>query len=437
LSLMGTVRWAPFIVSTVLFVGVYVGILSEKVHRTIVTLSGAALMLVLGQWLGFYSFDQAMSEIDFNTLILLLGMMVVVRIFKATGYFEYLAIVVAKLARGRSWLLMIYLAVVTAVLSMILDNVTTVIIIAPITFSIADILGLSPIPFLMGEVLLSNVGGVATLIGDPPNILIGSAAGLGFNDFVIHLGPIVVVALVAVIALLLLRYRHQLRVKPRNFDRILEIDAREAVTDWRTTKRMIVVIAATIVLFILHEPLGLAPGIVALVSAALGLFWVRPDLEAVLKDVHWDVLLFFAALFVIVGGLSAAGVLDSVAEAMAALTQRGTILAALVVLWGSALMSGLVDNVPFTIVMLPVIGALSAHGVETAALWWALALGVGFGGNATPVGATANVIVMSMSEHAGSPITTKEWLKTGVMSTIVSCSAASLLLIAALQLGWI
>ncbi len=434
---MGTVRWAPFIVSTVLFVGVYVGILSEKVHRTIVTLSGAALMLVLGQWLGFYSFDQAMSEIDFNTLILLLGMMVVVRIFKATGYFEYLAIVVAKLARGRSWLLMIYLAVVTAVLSMILDNVTTVIIIAPITFSIADILGLSPIPFLMGEVLLSNVGGVATLIGDPPNILIGSAAGLGFNDFVIHLGPIVVVASIVVISLLLLRFRRQLMVKPRNFDRILEIDAREAVTDWRTTRRMIVVVAATILLFISHEPLGLAPGIVALVSAALGLFWVRPDLEAVLKDVHWDVLLFFAALFVIVGGLSAAGVLDSVAEAMAALTQRGTVVAALVVLWGSALMSGLVDNVPFTIVMLPVIGALATHGVETSALWWALALGVGFGGNATPVGATANVIVMSMSEHAGSPITTKEWLTTGVMSTVASCSAASLLLVAAIQFGWI
>ena len=175
---MGTVRWAPFVVSTVLFVGVYVGILSEKVHRTIVTLSGAALMLVLGEWLGFYSFEQAIGEIDFNTLILLLGMMIVVRIFKATGYFEYLAIIAAKLARGRSWLLMIYLAIVTAFLSMILDNVTTVIIIAPITFSIADILGLSPIPFLMGEVLLSNVGGVATLIGDPPKILIGSAAGL-------------------------------------------------------------------------------------------------------------------------------------------------------------------------------------------------------------------------------------------------------------------
>jgi len=432
---MGTVRWAPFVVSTVLFVGVYVGILSEKVHRTIVTLSGAALMLVLGEWLGFYSFEQAIGEIDFNTLILLLGMMIVVRIFKATGYFEYLAIIAAKLARGRSWLLMIYLAIVTAFLSMILDNVTTVIIIAPITFSIADILGLSPIPFLMGEVLLSNVGGVATLIGDPPNILIGSAAGLGFNDFLIHLGPIVFVAAVAVIGLLLLRYRSELLIKPRNVDRIREIDARGAVTDWRTTKRMLVVLGVTIVLFVLHELLGLAPGIVALVSAALGLLWVRPDLESVLKDVHWDVLLFFASLFVIVGGLDAAGVLDSVAEGMAILTQRGTMLAALVVLWGSALMSGLVDNVPFTIVMLPVIGALASRGVETSALWWALALGVGFGGNATPVGATANVIVMSMSEHAGSPITTKQWLKTGVASTVVSCSVASILLIAALELG--
>lgn len=433
---MGTVRWVPFIVSTVLFVGVYVGILSEKIHRTIVTLSGAALMLVLGEWLGFYSFDQAIGEIDFNTLILLLGMMVVVRIFKATGYFEYLAIIAAKLARGRSWLLMIYLAVVTALLSMILDNVTTVIIIAPITFSIADILSLSPIPFLMGEVLLSNVGGVATLIGDPPNILIGSASGLGFNDFLIHLGPIVTVAAAAVIGILLLRFRTELLIKPRNVDRILQIDARGAVTDWRTTKRMLSVVAITIVLFILHEPLGLAPGIVALVSAALGLCWVRPNLESVLRDVHWDVLLFFASLFVIVGGLDAAGVLDSVAAGMAMLTERGTMFAALVVLWGSALMSGLVDNVPFTIVMLPVIGALAVQGVETSALWWALALGVGFGGNATPVGATANVIIMSMSEHAGAPITTRQWLKTGVMSTVASCAVASLLLITALELGW-
>ncbi|MBN1859638.1 ArsB/NhaD family transporter [Candidatus Bipolaricaulota bacterium] len=433
---MGTVRWAPFVVATVLFVGVYVGILSEKVHRTIVTLSGAALMLVLGEWLGFYSFDQAIGEVDFNTLILLLGMMIVVRIFKATGYFEYLAIIAAKLARGRSWLLMIYLAVITAFLSMILDNVTTVIILAPITFSIADILGLSPIPFLMGEVLLSNVGGVATLIGDPPNILIGSAAGLGFNDFLVHLGPIVLVAAGGVIAILLIRFHRELLIKPTNVDRILEIDARGAVTDWRTTKRMLIVIAITIMLFILHEPLGLAPGIVALVAAALGLLWVRPDLEPVLKDIHWDVLLFFASLFVIVGGLDASGVLNSVAEGMARLTQQGTVFAALVVLWGSALMSGLVDNVPFTIVMLPVIGALSARGVETSALWWALALGVGFGGNATPVGATANVIVMSMCEHAGSPITTKQWLKTGMLTTVGSCLVASLLLVVALKIGW-
>ena len=424
------------ILSLLVFGATYVGILTERIHRTLVVIIGAVAMLAIGTWLSFYSPEQASAAADANTIALLLGMMVLVGMFRETGLFEYVAVWVAKLARGRSWLLFIYLGAATTIVSMLLDNVTTIILMIPVTMSLADILGIPMIPFLIGEVMLSNVGGVGTLIGDPPNILIGSAAGLTFTDFITHLFPVVLVVWVIAQLLLLLLFRKDLMKRPEHIEQLMATDERKALTQPRAARRLLVVLGGTVVLFFVHGNIGLESGIVALIGACAGLLWLWPDVKKALDEVHWDVLLFFIGLFVIVGGLEAAGALDIVAETIASLSQHGIILAALVILWVSAFMSAVVDNVPFTIAMLPILGSLSAHGVDAGPLWWALALGVGFGGNATPVGATANVIVMSYSSKTRYPITTRMWLRQGLPTTLVTCVAASLLLILAITTGW-
>ena len=425
----------PITVSTAIFVLTYIGILAERVHRTLVVLIGTIVMLALGTWLSFYSPTKALEATDANTIALLFGMMVIVGLFRATGFFEYLAIKVAKLARGKPWLLFIYLGLATTLISMVLDNVTTIILMIPVTMSLADILGIPMIPFLISEVMLSNVGGVATLIGDPPNILIGSAAGLSFTDFITHLAPIVIVTWIVVMAVLLLLFRQTLREKPKNIDQLLGMDDRSAITDRPATHRMLAVLAGTVALFFVHERIGLESGTVALMGASAGLLLVWPDVRKALREVHWDVLLFFVGLFVIVGGLESAGALDIVADAVASLTTHGMVLASLAVLWSSALMSALVDNVPFTIAMLPILAGLESQGVSAGPLWWALALGVGFGGNATPIGATANVLVISFSEKTQSPITAKAWIRRGIPTTLAACAVASVLDVVAICTG--
>lgn len=430
-----SVETVSIAVSAAIFALTYVGILTERIHRTLVVIVGAILMLCIGKWLGFYSLELAVEATDANTITLLFGMMVVVGLFQATGFFEYLAVLAAKLARGKPWLLFIYLGLTTTIVSMFLDNVTTIILMIPVTMSLADILGLPMTPFLIGEVMLSNVGGVATLIGDPPNILIGSAAHLSFNDFIIHLGPIVLVVWLFAQGLLLFMYRKALWHTPTRIDGLAGMTPRQALIDPKTTKRMLIVLAATIVLFFLHDSLRLESGTVALIGASAGLLWIWPDVRQALKQVHWDVLLFFVGLFVIVGGLEAAGGLELLASAISKLTTHGIVMASLVVLWSSAIMSAVVDNVPFTIAMLPILAGLQAQGVPVGPLWWALALGVGFGGNATPVGATANVIAISASEKAGQPISSQAWLRKGIPTAIVACLIASVLDVLAIYVG--
>jgi len=425
----------PVAVSVAVFLLTYVGILTERIHRTLVALVGAVVIVCFGTWFHFYAPEQAVASIDVNTIMLLFGMMVIVGLFRATGFFEYIAICAAKLARGKPWLLFIYLGAATTVVSMFLDNVTTIILMIPVTMSLADILGIPMTPFLIGEVMLSNIGGVATLIGDPPNILIGSAAHLTFTDFIVHLMPVVLVVWVVVQAVLLLMFKSVLSGKPHNIDRLMQMDPRRALSDPRTATKMLAVLAVTLVLFFCHERLSLESGVVALLGAGLGLVWLWPNIREVLAEVHWDVLLFFIGLFVIVGGLEAAGALNIVATAISRLSSHGMILASLVVLWSAAIMSAVVDNVPFTIAMLPILAGLEAQGLSIAPLWWALALGVGFGGNATPIGATANVLVISSSERTPEPITTKAWIHRGIPAALVACFVASILDVAAIYIG--
>jgi len=426
---MGDLSVWPFWLSLAIFAITYVGILSERIHRTIIALSGAVLMIAVGSWFSFYEVHQAVEAIDFNTISLLLGMMIVVGIFKETGFFQYLAIKAAKLARGKPWLLLVYLGLVTSLVSMVLDNVTTIIIMVPVTFSVADILGIPVLPFLMSEVLLSNIGGVATLIGDPPNILIGSAAGFSFTDFLTHLAPIVVVAWIIAQLFLLFIFRSVLTHKPENVDRLMAMDEQKAIVDPLTTGRMLKVLGVTILLYLIHDRVSLDPGLVALIGACLGLLWVRPKLDRILSDIRWDVLLFFISLFVIVGGLEAGGLLNLAGNGIISLTRYGMLLTAIVVLWVGALASGVVSNVPFTIAMLPILKGLASQGVPVAPLWWALALGVGFGGNLTPIGAAANVLVVSITQDTEEPLTFKRWLKSGSIVGFATCVVGSIVLI--------
>lgn len=418
---------SAYLVSGFVFAGTFAAILSEKVHRTIVAMAGAGLMVAVGMSMGFYSQEAALAAIDFNTLGLLLGMMILVSMLARTGFFEYLAILTAKRSQGNPWYLLLTLGTITTVLSMFLDNVTTIVLIAPVTVLIAEILGINPVPLLMAEALLSDTGGVATLIGDPPNILIGSAAGFSFNDFLVHLAPIVFVAWLVALMLLRFLFRRELAREPGDVKALMKLDENAALHDKRALTRILTVLGGTILLFFGHSWLHLKPAFVALLGAAVALLWVQPDVEEVLQDVEWSVLLFFAALFVTVGGIEASGLLNLLAEEVAALASRDLLLTGVALIWVGAVISAIVDNIPFTIVMIPVIQDLGAVGVNVTPLWWALALGAGFGGNGTPIGSTANIITVAISEKTRTPITARIWMKTGLPVMVAACLVGMIL----------
>ena len=409
-------------------------IFSEKLHRTIAAIAGAVVMVGLGKLLGFYSEADAVAAIDFNTLGLLLGMMILVALLEPTGFFQYLAVWAGRLSRGQPVRLLVFLGTVTTVLSMFLDNVTTVVLIAPVTILISEILGISAVPMLMAEALLADTGGVATLIGDPPNVLIASAAGFSFNDFLTHSLPVVVAAWLT--ALLLLRYlfRAELSVRPPNADAVLRLNPAESLNDRATARRILIVLGAAILLFFLHDRLHLSPSFIALSAAAAALVWVRPAIHETLHQVEWSVLIFFSALFVMVGGLEAAGVLRGLVGLVARANGVPPVLFGVGLLWIVAALSAVVDNVPITIALIPVVEGLGAAGMDTGPLWWALAFGAGFGGNGTIIGSTANIVVASLSERTRTPITPALWNKRGLPVMLATCAVASVLYVLAYPL---
>ena len=421
---------APLIASLVFAITLGL-ILTDRIHRLIASAVGAAAMLAAGYAIGFYTEEQAIAAIDFETLGLLLGMMILVRLLERSGFFEYLAIVTARQSGGRPWRLLLVLGATTSLTSMFLDNVTTVVLIAPVTVLIAEILGLNPIPMLIAEGLLSNTGGIATLIGDPPNVLIGSAADLSFMSFLTHMAPIVLVVWIAAVLLMRWLFRADLAVRPTNLHVLRQLNAREALHDPVNLRRVLFVLAGTLALFFVQGALGISPAFVALAGAAAALAWVQPDIEEMLKGIEWSVLLFFAALFVVVGGLDAAGVLHGFAGALKSLSAAEPALLGLIVIWGVALISAIIDNIPITIAMIPVILDLAATGVNVTPLWWALALGAGLGGNGTIIGSTANVIVVSVSERTRTPITARLWMKRGLPVMLVTLVVASVLYVVA------
>lgn len=434
----------PITVSLGILAITYILLFLDKIHRTIISLAGATAMVLAGKALGFYDTlpqvghspeNTALIAIDWNTLGLLFGMMIIVGIFEGTGMFEYIAIRLAKLTRGSYWLLMLALGWFTFIASALLDNVTTVIFVGSITISIASILRVNPVPLLISEAIMAGIGGMATLIGDPPNIMIGSATGLSFLDFVTYLGPVaVVVGLASSIAFRWL-FRSDVAHEVEDPQGLMALDEEEALRDRATLKRMLVVFGLVIALFVIHHELHLLPSEVAIAGAALALLWIRPNLLEVLNRTKWDVLLFFAGLFVIVGGLEAAGVLKIVADWIGGVVLQYPVIALLVVLWGAALLSAIVDNVPFTIALIPIILNLEQLGANVAPLWWALAGGVAIGGNATPIGASANIYIMSLSERSGLPIRFQSWLRVGIPVVLVQLLVASVLLYGMYRLG--
>jgi Na+/H+ antiporter NhaD/arsenite permease-like protein len=414
-----------------ILVAAYVLIFSEVIHRTLAGIIGAVAMVLAGMVGGFYSQAEAVNAIDANTMFLLTGMMTLVVLLRPTGGFEYLAIRMAKLSRGSPRRLLVYLSTVVTVISLFLDNVTTVLVFAPLTVVITRMLGLNPIPYLMSEALLSDTGGVATLVGDPPNVMIGSAAGIDFNRFLFHMGPIIVVAWLVTVALMLWLFRPYL-AKSMN-ESILDLDETKAVKDPRGLAAILFALSVVILLFFIHHHFHLLPGYVAWIGVALALALVRPDPDKFLRQIDWSVLVFFAGLFIIVGGVEGSGLLDLVGQQLAIIAQNPDklLMTALILMWVSAFLSAAVDNIPFTVTMIPIISHLETQGVDVMPLWWALALGVGLGGNGTHIGSTANVICVAEAERAGIPeyrISPLLWLKKGTPVMLATLAVSTVLL---------
>ena len=418
---------AAAIVSTLIFFGSLILIFSEKMNRSIVAIAGSMLMLIVGKLLHFYSEEAAIEAIDFSTLGLLLGMMILVAMLEPTGFFEYLAVLAARASKGKPVRLFFLLGSITTVLSMFLDNVTTVVLIAPVTILISEILGISPLPFLVTEALLSNTGGVATLVGDPPNVLIGSAANLSFTDFLIYSLPVVAVTWVGILFLLQYLFQRELSIRPANADAVMSLNPAETLNHPQTARRVLIVLIGAILFFFIHHLLHIEPFLVAMGAAAIALVWIQPDVTEVMKRVEWSVLIFFGALFVMVGGLEHAGVLDAIVGLVGDASSISPVLFGVLLIWVVAGLSAVVDNVPITIALIPVIRGLGESGMDIAPLWWALAFGAGFGGNGTIIGSTANIIVATLSEKTRTPITSGLWMKRGLPVMLVACAIASIL----------
>jgi Na+/H+ antiporter NhaD/arsenite permease-like protein len=413
-----------------LFVIILLLIAFELVHRTVAALLGAALLVSLG----IVHQDEAATEfIDWNTIGLLAGMMVIVAILENTGVFEYLAIKSAQWGKAKPGRILILLAVVTAVVSAFLDNVTTVILMVPVTFVIADALDVDPIPFLLTQVMASNIGGAATLIGDPPNILIGSAADLTFTAFVVNLTPVVLLTLPAVLGVLYLMFRRELSGTKDAEEVIMAMDAQGSIRDKVLLRKSLMVLGVVILAFFLHGVLHLEAATIAIFGAAALLLYTASDIEEVLREVEWPTLLFFVGLFVLVGGLEVTGFVDKIAQLLIGVAPGSSATTAAIVLLGSGLASGVIDNIPFTATMIPVIQDLSESEnlskAKTEPLWWALALGADFGGNLTLIGASANVVVAGMSERAGRRISFLKFLLYGIPVTLVSLIIATVYVI--------
>lgn len=413
------------IIAIVIFLVTMAAIMTEKLHRTVAAVAGALLLILTG----VLSVESGFSYVDLNTLGVLIGMMLFVAVVKNSGIFEYIAIKAAKIAKGRPWPLMVLFALITAVLSAFLDNVTTVLLIGPMTLAITSMLRINPIPFFMTQIMASNIGGTATLIGDPPNIMIGSAAGLSFTDFITNTGVAVLFVLAATIVCFYFIYGRKLHVEPEAMDSILQLDENKAIKDRSLLIKSVVMILLVVFGFVFHSQLHLESCTIALTAAAVMLLIGRQDVEEIVAGVEWTTILFFTGLFIVVGGLQETGVIQILANGLMDLTEGHMTLTILLILWVSAIVSSFLDNIPFVATLIPLILTMQSSGVDVTPLWWAVSLGACLGGNGTLIGASANVVLSGIINRHGFPITFASYFKVGFPLMLVSVAISTVFLL--------
>ena len=418
---MGTTQ----IIAIVVFVVVMVTIVTEKIHRALAAVVGAMILLILH----VVSFDAAMEHVDFNTLGVLLGMMLFVAVVKLSGLFEYLAIKCARLAKGNPWLVMVLFVCLTAVLSALLDNVTTVLLIGPMTVTVCRLLDLDPLPFFLAEIMASNIGGTATLIGDPPNIMIGSAAGLSFADFVMVDAPAAIICLIVMIGLFYLLFGRKFKVDEEHRRVLMERDEREEIKNPTLLRQSVIMIILVTAGFMLHGSLGIESCVVALTAAGILMLISGERIEEALAHVEWTTLVFFAGLFIVVGALSEVGVIGMLAQALIDVTGGSTFIAMLVLLIASAIISSFLDNIPYVATMIPILLSMEATGMDVMPLWWAVSLGACLGGNGTLIGASANVVMSDIAKKHGTEITFMGFLKYGFPIMLVTIAVSAVYLV--------
>lgn len=413
------------IIAVVIFIVTMTAIMTEKVHRTVAAMTGAILLLVTG----ILSLDTAIGYVDVNTLGVLVGMMLFVGIVKNSGIFEYIAIKSAKLAKGRPWPIMVAFIVITAVLSAFLDNVTTVLLVGPMTLAITKMLNVNPIPYIMTQIMASNIGGTATLIGDPPNIMIGSAAGLGFGDFLLNTGMASIIVLIISILCYYVLYRKQLIVDEANIKKVMALDEKKSIVDPALMKKSILMLCLVALGFILHSQLHLESCYISLSAACIMLLIGKQDPEEIIATVEWSTILFFIGLFVVVGGLEQVGIIDRLAHGLVEITGGNMLITMIAILWIAAIVSAFLDNIPFVATLIPLIITIGKTGMDIAPLWWALSLGACLGGNGTLIGASANVVLSGISNKAGHKITFASYFKVGFPMMILSIIISSIFLL--------
>ncbi len=426
-----------------IFIIAFALILGEFVHRTLAAWGGALLMLVVGKIYGTLDWcsghgsqdcnNNLFTAIDFNVIGLLMGMMVFAAMLEISGFFEFVAVKATKLSKGDPWMLIVYLGTFTTLISVVIDNVTAIILIAPITIKICDKIKISAIPPLIAEAILSDTGGVATLVGDPPNVMIASATGFTFNSFIEHLTPLTIIAWIATLGYMRYYYRDWMKTKPKHVEDVMAENEWDTIRDRTMMNRTLMALAGTIVLFSLHELLHLDLEIsaIALGGAGLAMMLCLPEINEVIERIEWTALIFFGGLFIMVGGLEHMGHLEAIAFWIFDNFADDPVMLAVMVIWVSAFSSAIVDNIPFCAAMIPVIYKLGelSEDINTAPLFWALAMGCGFGGNATPIGSSANVMTVSISERGGHKITTAEWMRVGLPVMLITCVVATIFMV--------
>lgn len=415
---------ASQIISVAIFVVSMALIMSEKVHRALVAIIGAMLVLILH----IMPFDVAIGHIDTNTLGVLFGMMLFVGVVKLSGIFGFLAIKCARLAKGDPWKIMLLFVILTAILSAFLDNVTTVLLVGPMALTVCKLLDVDPVPFFLTEIMASNIGGTATLIGDPPNIMIGSEAGFTFFDFVMVDMPAVVVILTVVCVVFYFLYGRTMHVDEEHRELVMALDENEQINNPRLLKLSVAITILVVIGFMVHGALGLESSVIAMSAAGLILLLSRTRIETALTHVEWTTLTFFAGLFIIVGAMSETGVIEMLAQALIGATGGNVFVTMIVLLIGSAVISSFLDNIPFVATMIPILLAMESTGMDVTPLWWAVSLGACLGGNGTIIGASANVVLSDISKKNGHEITFMRFMKVGFPMMLLTVAIAGVYL---------